>query len=169
MASYTLAYSWQPNSLEPDQTLFYAFKGSDGETRQPSADLAQERTSTRVADFLDVLRRLSSIRIETTSVEAEFEGALTSSPQQPADEVREPLGDNEAERCATARVRLLARMYVQGASTEHEARLAILSERLRKLLPPVTEDQWTALGEVAERLDQAAKRHQKVRDELDLK
>lgn len=167
MTSYTLSYSWQPNTVEPDQTPFYALKGDDGGARHPSADLAQERTSTRVADFLDVLRRLSSVRIETTPVEAEFEAAST--PQQPADQARELTGDSEAERCATGRVRLLARMYVQGASTEHEARLAILTERLRQLLPPVTEDQWTALDEVAERLNQAAKRHQKIRDELGLK
>jgi len=78
-------------------------------------------------------------------------------------------GEDETGNVASKRIALLARAYVRGKSSEDEARLAILTEHLRELLPPVSEAQWGALDEIASRLDGTAARHKKIRERLGLK
>jgi len=57
----------------------------------------------------------------------------------------------DAEVANRTRLELLARQYVAGQlSTEGEARLAIVSERVRRLIPRVTEEDFQALEQIFE-------------------
>jgi hypothetical protein len=56
-----------------------------------------------------------------------------------------------AETANRNRIELLARQYVAGQlSTEEEARLAIVTERVRRLIPHVTEEDFLALEQILE-------------------
>jgi hypothetical protein len=57
---------------------------------------------------------------------------------------------DEAERIADQRAFLLAQRYaLRGASKEQQARLNLLTERLKVLLPPVTEEELETLEKIA--------------------
>ena len=58
---------------------------------------------------------------------------------------------SEAEAANHARLELLARQYIaRQLSTEEEARLAIVSERVRRLIPRVTAEDFEALESILE-------------------
>jgi hypothetical protein len=58
---------------------------------------------------------------------------------------------SEAEATNRARLELLARQYVaRQLSTEEEARLAIVSEKVRRLIPRVTAEDFEALESIIE-------------------
>jgi len=58
---------------------------------------------------------------------------------------------SEAEAANRARLELLARQYIaRQLSTEEEARLAIVSERVRRLIPRVTAEDFEALENIRE-------------------
>jgi anti-sigma-K factor RskA len=72
-------------------------------------------------------------------------------PLQPEEEVRL----STAESANQSRLELLAREYVAGQlSTEEEARLAIVSERVRRLIPRVTVREFEELERIAADLKQ---------------
>ena len=67
----------------------------------------------------------------------------------------EALQISEAEAANRARLELLARKYVsQKLSTEEEARLAIVSERVRRLIPRVTVEDFEVLANILEDAEQ---------------
>jgi len=58
--------------------------------------------------------------------------------------------DSEAELANRTRLELLARLYVsKKLSAEEDARLAIVTEKVRSLIPRVTADDFIALEEIA--------------------
>ena len=58
---------------------------------------------------------------------------------------------SEAEAANRARLELLARQYIaRQLSTEEEARLVIVSERVRRLIPRVTAEDFEALENIRE-------------------
>ena len=64
-----------------------------------------------------------------------------------------PVGLTPAESANHLKMELLAREYVSGQlSTEEEARLAIVTERVRKLIPRVTVEDFEKLEEIAKDL-----------------
>ena len=64
-----------------------------------------------------------------------------------------PAGLTPAESANHLKMELLAREYVSGQlSTEEEARLAIVTERVRKLIPRVTVEDFEKLEEIAKDL-----------------
>ena len=68
---------------------------------------------------------------------------LTASPEHTS--------ESEAESANRTRLALLARQYVARAlTTEEEARLAIASERVRRLIPRVTAEDFEALADILE-------------------
>ena len=171
MNSSTFANPWELAKVALDATPIiepYEHKSTIGNINDLDDDEG-ERGSTVVPSFLEVIQKLSSVHVNTTATEAEL-GAVPMLDERPLPTRQDTtLPTDEAARYAAARVRLLARIYVDGDSmVEHEARLAILTERLRKLLPPVTEDQWAALGEIANNLDRVAGRRQVLMNKLGL-
>jgi hypothetical protein len=69
--------------------------------------------------------------------------AFTASPEHTP--------ESEAESANRTRLALLARQYVAGAlTTEEEARLSIASERVRRLIPRVTAEDFEALADILE-------------------
>jgi hypothetical protein len=74
---------------------------------------------------------------------------------------------SEADVAASERVTLLARKYVSGTlSPEADARLAIATERVRRLLPRVTADDFEALESILEDLDSINRRNAERRKRL---
>lgn len=64
-----------------------------------------------------------------------------------------PVGLTPAESANHLKMELLAREYVSGQlSTEEEARLVIVTERVRKLIPRVTVEDFEKLEEIAKDL-----------------
>jgi len=143
--------------------------GLDRESRNTPIEPDDARSSTLITDFLGMIRRFSPRVVERTATEEELR-IVEPSVETPSLPTNADLQDeDDTGNVASKRVALLARAYVRGKSSEDEARLAILTERLRELLPPVSETQWAALDEVASRLDETATRHQKIRECLGLK
>ena len=63
--------------------------------------------------------------------------------------------NSEADVANRTRLALLARQYVAGTlSTEEEARLAIVSERVRRFIPRVTVEDFEMLGHMLEEAQQ---------------
>jgi len=59
---------------------------------------------------------------------------------------------SQADVANRARLELLARQYVNKLSPEEDARLSIVTERVRRLIPRVTVEDFEALERIAERL-----------------
>ena len=59
---------------------------------------------------------------------------------------------SQADAANRARLDLLARQYVSKLSPEEDARLSIVTERVRRLIPRVTVEDFEALERIAERL-----------------
>ena len=74
-----------------------------------------------------------------------------------------------AEMVNADRLTLLARKYAMSDkfSTEGDARLSILTERLRRLIPAVTEKEVEFLEEVAGELDRISESENEIRRRLD--
>lgn len=75
----------------------------------------------------------------------------------------------EIETTRDKRLTLLARKY-EGRSlvVEEEARLKLLTERLRRLVPRVTEEDWEQLTDIAENAVAFDDRHDEIRKRLGL-
>ena len=88
--------------------------------------------------------------------------AAPSSSQEPtASDFEE---DSPAVRTANARSVLLATKYAEGfQSREQAVRLEILTTRLRKLAPRITENDWTAIENAAAHVEQVDDRLQAIR------
>ncbi len=91
--------------------------------------------------------------------------AVPSTSQEPnASDVEE---DSPAVRTANARSVLLATKYAEGfQSREQAVRLEILTTRLRKLAPRITENDWTAIEEAAAHVEQVDDRLHAIRARL---
>jgi hypothetical protein len=64
------------------------------------------------------------------------------------------LRSSEAEAANRTRLELLARQYVsKHLSPEEDARLSIVTEKVRRLIPRVTVEDFEALGRIAEQLN----------------
>jgi hypothetical protein len=75
--------------------------------------------------------------------------------------------ESEVDVAASERVTLLARKYVSGSlSPEADARLAIATERVRRLVPRVTADDVEALESILEDLDSISQRDAERRKRL---
>jgi hypothetical protein len=59
---------------------------------------------------------------------------------------------SQADAANRARLELLARQYVNKLSLEEDARLSIVTERVRRLIPRVTVEDFETLERIAERL-----------------
>jgi len=80
-----------------------------------------------------------------------------------------PAEDVRYERANVVRVALLARKYVaKEFSPEEEARLDIATERVRRLLPRVTEKDFLTLTNELLRLDDIKKEHDRLRKDAGL-
>jgi hypothetical protein len=77
-------------------------------------------------------------------------------------------GDDPIERANAERVELLARRYVANErySNEERARLAIVTERVRKLLPAVTAAEYEALEQHLEALQRLSAANERIRAKL---
>lgn len=166
MTSYTLAEGWPLKSTPLDFTGHVLDHWpKDCEERSIGGD--DSTSSTMISDFLNIFRRFPGQMAERTEVEGELCPAAPIATDRPcpANQAEE---DDELELIASQRVALLARQYVRGQQQEDEARFAILTERLNKLLPPVTETEWKKLDEIAERINATADRHSNILDRLGL-
>ena len=77
--------------------------------------------------------------------------------------------DPTAVRAQDQRVTLLARKYIEGHfSGEEDARLRILTERLRRLIPRVTAGDLEAIESIAVEVDRAGEQNQAIRRSLGL-
>lgn len=75
----------------------------------------------------------------------------------------------EVEATNIDRIKLLARKYARkGLSTEDEARLEIVTERIRQLIPRVTIEDFEHLGKIAEEIKNISDADNKLRKELGL-
>lgn len=70
------------------------------------------------------------------------------------------------ERASEARLALLAQKYEGTATKEDSARLAILTERIRRLCPRVTPADLAALGEVVGEIEQITVGIEQLRQEF---
>lgn len=95
-------------------------------------------------------------------------------------ELRGQFGANEARRIATppddavdrardARVALLARKYEGVSTTEDEARIEILTQRLRKLSPRVTTTDLDNLSTMIGQLEEVSSNLDEIRSKFGLK
>lgn len=90
---------------------------------------------------------LVSRDITATTEAEEFSKTEPSIAQEP----REALPRSDAEIANRDRLELLARAYVAGQlSNEEQARLAIVSERVRRLIPRITSADFEQLERIAE-------------------
>jgi hypothetical protein len=75
--------------------------------------------------------------------------------------------EGEAEMANRTRLELLARLYVsKKLSAEENARLAIVKEKVRRLIPRVTAEDFEALGEIAEAAEAIRTRNEDRRRRL---
>jgi hypothetical protein len=96
---------------------------------------------------------------DPTPIQREIDEAWTPPIDQERQTVQAPSEEeaifatddlDEADRIADQRAFLLAQRYaLRGASKEQQARLKMLTERLKVLLPPVTEGELEALESIA--------------------
>lgn len=74
-----------------------------------------------------------------------------------------------AETANRNRIELLARQYIAGQlSPEEEARLAIATERVRRFIPRVTEEDFLALEQILKDTERIEAEDQKRRHQLEL-
>lgn len=113
-------------------------------------------------DFILISRDMTGHSEEEVVQESEF----VSGEEAPAHE--EPRM-SDAEIANRDRLELLARAYVAGQlSPEEEARLAIVSERVRRLIPRVTVEDFEELGRLAEEIKSIESEDVQRRTRLDL-
>jgi len=75
--------------------------------------------------------------------------------------------EGEAEVANRIRLELLARLYVsKKLSAEEDARLAIVKEKVRRLIPRVTVEDFEALGEIAKDSETIRTRNEERRGRL---
>jgi hypothetical protein len=75
--------------------------------------------------------------------------------------------EGEAEVANRARLELLARLYVsKKLSAEEDARLAIVQQKVRRLIPRVTVEDFEALGEIAQDSETIRTRNEERRRRL---
>jgi len=104
---------------------------------------------------------------DTTTTREYFESGWTSIGVRMFHIPVEDQVKSEADVAASERVTLLARKYVSGTlSPEADARLAIATERVRRLLPRVTADDFEALESILEDLDSINRRNAERRKRL---
>jgi len=143
-----------PESLEPSNERSSRYVWFDQSTRVESGS----------PPFIRDIREAS---LEDTSLgESENEILFPSPPvEHEADSQSEP----EADAAVKDRITLLARRYVSAhLSTEGEARLAILTERVRRLVPRVTAEDIDAVNAALDRLEAIDSRDRDRRERLGL-
>jgi hypothetical protein len=79
------------------------------------------------------------------------------------------LAEDAIDRARDARVALLAKKYEGVATTEDDARFAILTARLRKLDPRVTDQDHAALNAIVADLEDASSSLDTIRSKFGLK
>ena len=154
-----------------DDTSFHAISYREGKHKATPPTSSQ--TQTFIEIFYDLFDRFMPKTPQVTqtvediwSVEGFEQQASVISTVDPSDT---GLNQKEFDRIISNRVVLLARQYVVGdENPENDARLAIFTERLRKVLPPVTDDEWNALNEVAKQIDDSSNRHIDILKEIGL-
>lgn len=117
------------------------------------AETAQlERTNSLPSDYLNILYNdaatLTSMFVEDVMNIEDRQARVFVTH---ATDRRYPISD-VAEKANAARVELLARKYAgtEGLSKEDNARFAIVTERIRQLLPAVTAEDYERLEQVLE-------------------
>ena len=111
---------------------------------------------------------ISKTRGKDTTTTREYSGGGWSSIEVPMFHIAvEEQAKSEADVAASERVTLLARRYVSGSlSPEADARLAIATERVRRLLPRVTADDVETLETILDDLDSIKRRDTERRKRL---
>lgn len=104
-----------------------------------------------------------------TSQRATPIGATSARPVERAGEVFAVAHPSRGvEREAAVRLELLVRKSAHGVSPEDDARLKVATERLRRLLPRVTADDFEALADAAEKVAKLGEDAVALRRELAL-
>jgi len=80
----------------------------------------------------------------------------------------ESYGRDTVEEARRARVSLLARKYGGSSSVENEARIDILTERLRKLSPRVTPTDLSTMGGIVDDLEKISSNLDEIRAKFGL-
>lgn len=160
MATQALAETLAETRFEPEVTPSERYEEQEHEDEQAVAIL---KGGTELASYKRVATRFFPRRVAETHCAETAELTSTSCM-----DVAKPPGRDRSEVIADQRVRLLAREYVVGATPELDARIEILTARLNEVLPPVTEDQWQALGEIAETLKGVKSRREAIREHFGL-
>ena len=79
------------------------------------------------------------------------------------------LESEEAKATNIDRIKLLARKYARkGLSKEDDARLAIVTERIRVLIPRVVTEDFCRLADIAEEIKRISDKDDELREELGL-
>lgn len=76
---------------------------------------------------------------------------------------------DDVERARRARVSLLARKYEGASSVEDDARIDILTERLRRLSPRVTKTDLETMSKMVEDLEEVSLNLEQIRENFGLK
>jgi hypothetical protein len=100
-----------------------------------------------------------------TPTKAETLGALGVNTRRPS----APSHDDTADRARDARVVLLARKYEGISTTEDEARIEILTQRLRRLSPRVTPKDLDQLTLMVGQLEEVSSNLDEIRSKFGLK
>lgn len=164
MLTQTLAEKLPGPEWEPEETPL-STSGFSEEPLQSSEPFdATMRSGTDLASFMNVATRIFPRRIEGTPLAQTLELVPASCTR-----VEEPPPGDEVQVIADQRVRLLAREYVNGSNPESDARIEILTARLNRALPPVSDEQWDALATIADDLEAVSARREEIRRRFDLK
>jgi hypothetical protein len=131
-------------------------KGSLG-IRSLPAPLACLLATTPVAGFsaYDLFARDYVLARDTISMGEESDLTCLSIGSEIEEGPKEQtFQSSEAEAANRTRLELLARQYVsKRLSPEEDARLSIVTEKVRRLIPRVTVEDFEALGRIAEHLN----------------
>jgi hypothetical protein len=121
------------------------------------------------------LNEPSSTQINEPGLQAEVDGPFSETFMTWTDWTLEATsdwaGDEASDPSALAnrdRLVFLSRKYARGCSNEEEARLEILTERVRALLPRITEDDFHRLEDVALEFSTIHEQNQRLREKLNL-
>lgn len=158
MATETLAEALSEPKFKPELTSLLPPEQFEGQGQEDEEMRAVISGGTELASFMAVAARIFPRRIVGTPLAETVELVPTSCMSFLA-----PPARDSVQVIAHQRVRLLARGYVAGHTPEVEARIEILTARLNQLLPPVTDEQWKLLGDIANELDDVKNRREEIR------
>jgi len=94
---------------------------------------------------------------------------LVSDRDRPAADEASQQGNDEISRARDARLTLLERKYDGSASPEDVARFQLLTERIRKLMPRVTQQDFDTLNEMVESAESIAGTLASIRNEFGIR